>query len=146
MLTEKDYCDYDICVALKELGYNQYTSLRSYAGKGGVRLWGFDGEPDYKEGELIALSDMYDIPRDGNEVAAPSLYEAQKWLREKGIFVYIDVPWKTDDGLGWSYFCCNKPMTEEDKEVCFASGGFYDSYEEALIEGIKASVKILKEK
>ena len=37
-------------------------------------------------------------------------------------------------------------LTEEDKEVCFASGGFYDSYEEALIEGIKASVKILKEK
>ena len=75
------------------------------------------------------------------------LYEAQKWLREeKGIFVYIDVPWKTDDGLGWSYFCCNKPMTEEDKEVCFASGGFYDSYEEALSEGIKEAVKILKEK
>lgn len=75
------------------------------------------------------------------------LYEAQKWLREeKGIFVYIDVPWKTDGGLGWSHFCCNKPMTEEDKEVCFASGGFYDSYEEALSEGIKQSVKILKEK
>ena len=36
MLTEKDYCDYDTCVALKELGYNQYTSLMSYAGKGGV--------------------------------------------------------------------------------------------------------------
>ena len=75
------------------------------------------------------------------------LYEAQKWLREeKGIFVYIDVPWKTDGGLGWSYFCCNKPMTEEDKEVCFASGGFYDSYEEALAEGLRKAVKILKEK
>jgi hypothetical protein len=75
-----------------------------------------------------------------------TLYEAQKWLREeKGIFVYIDVPWKTDGGLGWSHFCCNKPMTEEDKEVCFASGGFYDSYEEALSEGIKQSIKILKE-
>ena len=75
------------------------------------------------------------------------LYNAQKWLREeKRIFVYIDVPWKTDDGLGWSYFCCNKPMTEEDKEVCFASGGFYDSYEEALLEGIKQAIYILKEK
>jgi hypothetical protein len=75
------------------------------------------------------------------------LWYAQKFLREeKGIFVYIDVPWKTDDGLGWSYFCCNKPMTEEDKEVCFASGGFYDSYEEALSKGINEAVKILKEK
>ena len=50
MLTKKDYCDYETCVALKGLGYNQYTSLRSYAGKGGVRLWDFDGEPNYKEG------------------------------------------------------------------------------------------------
>ena len=146
MLTEKDYCDYETCVALKELGYNQYTSLRSYAGKGGVRLWDFDGEPNYKEGELIALSDMYDIPRDGNEVAAPSLYETQKWLRdEKRIYVMLETPWKTDDGLGWSYICCNKPLTEEDQEVCFASGGFFDSYEEALLEGIKETVKLLKE-
>ena len=26
MLTEKDYCDYDSCVALKELGYKVPTS------------------------------------------------------------------------------------------------------------------------
>ena len=104
MLENKDYCDYETCVALEELGCPINSLMRLH------------------------------------------LYDAQKWLREeKGIFVYIDVPWKTDGGLGWSYFCCNKPMTEEDKEVCFASGGFYDSYEEALIEGIKASVKILKD-
>ena len=74
------------------------------------------------------------------------LYEAQKWLREeKGIFVMIEAPWGTDDGLGWSYICCNKPLTEEDQEVCFASGGFFDSYEEALSEGIKETVRLLKE-
>ena len=28
MLTEKDYCDYETCVALKELGYNDSTDLR----------------------------------------------------------------------------------------------------------------------
>lgn len=117
MLTEKDYCHYDTCVALKELG----CSLSSF------EKW------ENKEGKLELVPHY-------------PLYAAQKWLREeKGIFVYIDVPWKTDDGLGWSYFCCNKPMTEEDKEVCFASGGFYDSYEEALSEGIKEAVKILKE-
>ena len=27
MLTEKDYCDYDTCVALKELGYNDVTQF-----------------------------------------------------------------------------------------------------------------------
>ena len=100
--------------------------------------------------ELIRLgypAHMYDNTEVDKILGAILLYEAQKFLREeKGIVVYIDVPWKTDDGLGWSYFCCNKPMTEEDEEVCFASGGFYDSYEEALAEGIKLAVKILKEK
>ena len=122
MLTNKDYCDYDTCVALENLGYIGRRRTLS-TGKN-------------KRGEICGKI-HYEI----------LLYEAQKWLREeKGIFVYIDVPWKTDDGLGWSYFCCNKRMTEEDKEVCFASGGFYDSYEEALLEGIKSAVKILKEK
>ena len=113
MLNEKDYCDYDTCVALEELGYPRYH---------------YDNG-----GELDKILRMV------------TLYNAQKWLREeKEIFVYIDVPWKTDDGLGWSYFCCNKPMTEGDKEVCFASGGFYNSYEEALSKGIKNAVQHLK--
>ena len=137
-MSNKDYCDYDTCVALKGLGYNQYTSLRSYAGKGGVRLWDFDGEPNYKEGELIALSDMYDIPRDGNEVAAPSLYEAQKWLREeKQIEVIV-----LSRGMIGKPYCYQ--IYEEDSIT--ADDRNYDIYEEALLEGIKEAIKILKEK
>ena len=102
-------------------------------------------EKDYCDYKLVLeLKELgYDyIRREG----LIHLYDAQKWLREeKGIFVFVDAPWKTNDGLGWSYFCCNRPMTEENKDVCFASGGFYDSYEEALLEGVKASVEILKE-
>ena len=157
MLTEKDYCDYDTCVALKELGYNQYTSLRSYAGKGGVRLWDFDGEPNYKEGELIALSDMYDIPRDGNEVAAPLLYEAQKWLREekevyvtviseynefgpiKGVKYRLEVAHWKDDEFGYE-------TIEWLDEECSHTIITFDSYEEALSEGVREAVKILKER
>ena len=149
MLTEKDYCDYDTCVALKELGYNQYTSLRSYAGKGGVRLWDFDGEPNYKEGELIALSDMYDIPRDGNEVAAPSLYETQKWLREEKKIIIeatFDLMYKGQPRFSWrvlynltqhkgAYYTFDSINSKED----------YDSYEEALTKGLCQAVKILKE-
>ena len=137
MLTEKDYCDYETCVALKELGYNQYTSLRSYAGKGGVRLWDFDGEPNYKEGELIALSDMYGIPSDGNEVAAPSLYEAQKWLREEnGIIVY---PQYLTNGQTW--MC----LVYEEKKMLMRSIG-RGSYNEVLNAGIKEAIEILKER
>ena len=135
MLTEKDYCDYETCVALKEMGYKGMS--RYYYTHRDHKLH-YD---TYNKFYTVRTADAMGY------VLAIHLYEAQKFLREeKGIFVYIDVPWKTDGGLGWSHFCCNKPMAEEDKEVCFASGGFYDSYEEALSEGIKQSVKILKEK
>ena len=33
MLTEKDYCDYETCVALKKLGYNEKT-LAYYTSEG----------------------------------------------------------------------------------------------------------------
>ena len=140
MLTEKDYCDYETCVALKELGFDQYATLRTYAGKGGVWLGELPNpEPDYKEGDLIALRHAYGIPRDGIEIAAPSLYEAQKWLREeKNIYVHICRPHMTNGSYVWS------------NEVVFcgcgvSSRGFFLSYEEALSEGIKEAVKILKE-
>ena len=143
MLTEKDYCDYDTCVALKEIGYNEKSN------------WWFSKffNEDSGQMELVHINDNpahlnYDswgiVPKDF--VIRPSLYEAQKWLREeKGIYVMIEAPWKNDDGLGWSHICCNKPLTIEDQEVCFATGGFFDSYEEALLEGIKEAVKILRE-
>ena len=119
MLNNKDYCDYDTSRELKELGF--------IAGLG----------DEY--GHCLYDDSWH------NQVDRPLLYEAQKWLREKGFFIMIEAPWKTDDGLGWSYLCCNKPLTEEDQEVCIASGGFYDSYEEALLEGIKEAIKLLKE-
>ena len=146
MLTEKDYCDYETCVALKELGYNRGAYAYYFPNHKEDLIFNTHQMRGCSINEMLKGYNTY--PKDvmGHElIDAPTMWEAQKFLREeKGIFVYIDVPWKTDGGLGWSHFCCNKPMTEGDEEVCFASGGFYDSYEEALIEGIKASVKIFE--
>ena len=146
MLTEKDYCDYETCVALTELGFNQYNSIRYYAGVGGVKLWDFDGEPNYKEGELIALNDLYDVPRDGNEVAAPSLYEAQKWLREeKDIDVLIKLECKDVYSSLKHYSVYLSYIGSFIRRFQYLLDEF-NSYEEALFEGIKIAVKILKEK
>ena len=106
MLTEKDYCDYETCVALREVGC-----------------------PMIKEGYL-----------------GLSLYSAQKWLREeKGIVV--DVSFSPMEYFATIYI--NVRQTYSDKKYEFdrrvyAEGG--DSYEEALLEGIKEAIKILKEK
>lgn len=59
MLTNKDYCDYDTCIALKELGYN-YVSDYYYE----------------SIGQMIVNRPTI------------TLWNAQKWLRkEKGVIV-----------------------------------------------------------
>ena len=124
MLTDKDYCDYDTCVALKELGY-PLTSK----------------EVRYEDKAVF--------------VPGVLLYSAQKWLREekevyvtvipeyndyrpvKGVKYRLEVAHWKDDEFGYE-------TIEWLDEECLPIITF-DSYEEALSEGIKEAVKILKE-
>jgi hypothetical protein len=65
-----------------------------------------------------------------------TLYEAQKWLREeKGIIVGI-INNFTIQAFDWY-------VSTWEEDLC--RGNKYVSYEEALAEGIKAAVKILKD-
>ena len=112
MLTNKDYCDYDTCVPLIELGYNDSTDLR--------------------------YNDSHSLGDFLFGIKAPTLYEAQKWLREeKNIIVCPE-----KNSFGW-YYAIHYNVGEVHQlkysEEC-------DSYEDALLEGIKEAVKILKEK
>ena len=106
MLTEKDYCDYDTCVALKELGF--------------PFEW-FEDETWHENNTNILL------------------YEAQKWLREKKN-ILIEIPTSfMDDGV-WKFNFRIQTPEFYDRAI-----GDWDSYEEALLEGIKEAIKILKE-
>ena len=104
MLTEKDYCDYETCVALWNMGL---------------------------------IPHHYDNTDTDKVMAIISLYEAQKWLREeKDIIVYPE-----KNSFGWYYaihYNVGKVHQLKYSEE-------YDTYEEALSEGIKEAVKILKE-
>ena len=118
MLTEKDYCDYETCVALEELGF----PIRRIKVKG-------------EEKNVPIL-----------------LYEAQKWLREeKGMLVdsmvfadnSIDADGKVVDR--WIYYSCAILNTSTAEFIrSYDQSDEYDTYEEALSEGIKEAVKILK--
>ena len=106
MLNEKDYCDYDTCVALEELGYPRYC---------------YDNG-----GELDKILSMV------------TLYEAQKWLREeKNISVFPE-----RNSFGWY---CGLHWFENSVERNSYPFDEVSSYEEALLEGIKEAIKILKE-
>ena len=107
MLTEK-YCDYETCVALRELGYNAPQRLI----------------PDY--------FGVFEEPQYDEKI---HLYDAQKWLREKKGVVVLVHHLMTEEG-DWEWEISYR----------YRSKGMYHSYEEALSEGIKEAVKILKEK
>ena len=120
MLTEKDYCDYETSRELKELGF--------VAGLGEDNC----GHCLYDE----AWHDQVD---------RPLLYEAQKWLREEwGVHITIHYVYHLNEHIfGTTLRFMGKTLRD--------SGALYDtakysSYEEALLEGIKEAVKILKEK
>ena len=101
MLENKDFCDYDTCVALKELGYPEH--------------------------EIIT----YDFNL--------LLYEAQKWLREeRGINIFVMQI--IIEGSGMRRYASYIQLGDK-IWLC----RYYSLYEEALLEGIKETVKILKE-
>ena len=76
-----------------------------------------------------------------------TLYEAQKWLREeKEFYVFVGREWENT-----YYYWISKKFGDKTEGIThsfyYPNGeGQFSSYEEALSEGIKEAVKILKEK
>lgn len=129
MLTEKDYCDYETCVALKELGY--VGSSRYYYTQRDHKFH-YDA---YNKFYTVRTADAMGY------VLAIHLYEAQKWLREeKKIEVNASFD-KEDDG--WIVFI----QRLDYPDLCGTDilSTVYNTYESALVEGIREAVKILKE-
>ena len=127
MLTQKDYCDYDTCVALKELGYDELCE----------GYYHITDDEDYNQLSFEWCCGC-DFQNSLNRwrVGAPTLYEAQKWLREeKSILILPDY-----NIFGW--FCgIHYPINSAKKYIAKE----VNSYEEVLLEGIKEAVKLLKE-
>ena len=116
MLTEKDYCDYETCVALKELGYNYPLEL------------------------ITDYFGVLDVPFHDKKI---HLYDAQKWLREeKGIHITINYIRLEEDIFMYTLRHIGKKLRENGG---LYNNEQYSSYEEALSEGIKEAVKILME-
>lgn len=119
MLTEKDYCDKDTCVTLKELGLNNVTEARL-----SISAKVFDLKPE----PYIELSPKI------------LLYEAQKWLREEK---YIEANASFDKMEdGWIAFIQRLDYPDLCGTDVFSI--VYNTYESALSKSIKEAVKILK--
>lgn len=126
MLTEKDYCDKDLSLALKEAGY---------IGQGRC-YYDLDKEPN----KLRHFGIQVLTTRSAealNFVLAVHLYDAQKWLREEK---HIEVVVLSKGMVGAPYYfqVYTEDYVVDDDEK-------YSSYEEVLSEGVKCAVKLLKE-
>ena len=129
MLTEKDYCDYETCVALKELGY--IGSSRYYYTQRDHKFH-YDA---YNKFYTVRTADAMGY------VLAVHLYDAQKWLREEKDVIIVVCP--------YTYDIINKTHTWT-CEIWFGDNLEYGihnfkSYEEALSIGIMEVVEILKD-
>ena len=128
MLTDKDYCNYETCVALAELGIT-YCGLHFYVvGDKDILCSNILQPMTTRTAEVL------------NYVLAIPLYVAQKFLREEhDAHVHICRPHPNKGSYVWS-----NTVFLHGCEV--SSRGFFLSYEEALSEGIKEAIKILKDK
>lgn len=156
MLTKKDYCDYETCVALKELGYRKPT-LAFYPQENFtvdcIDDCGDLYECEFERGTLVYYSSLNNKHIKVIKVDAPLLYEAQKFLREEKK-IHIEV-YATAGGYIWELCKAYETTTFSGGTTIYTpndvdnprlnDAGRYDSYEEALWEGVRASIKLLKE-
>lgn len=131
MLTEKDYCDYETCVALKELGYKGISRFFYATKESPLRRYSYDQILTTRIADAVG------------HTLAISLYSAQKFLREEkkiGVFV-------SGFKNGYTFWVNNLLNGDTLYQGFFdnQTGEKYKSYEEALLEGIKEAVKLLKE-
>lgn len=137
MLTEKDYCDYETCVALMEVRCRVQTE------------W-YIHQPSYERGSCcLCYGISEDVLDESDYIPRYSLYEAQKWLREeKDIHVLpeLGLIHRNKNGITHYYRVLVKNMNNGIIITLDNDRDDFESYEEALCEGIKEAVTILKEK
>ena len=135
-----DYCSYELSKALKAAGFDEPCNY-GYSVKMRLEPEVFFGEPKMVHSKVPK---NYNDNRKGIEkglsfCSAPLLYHAQKWLRDKKDWHIIVRPciWEslTYEFMLWHRF---RGYENADK------GFYFSSYEQALSEGIKSAIELIK--
>lgn len=145
-MNKEDYCSYELAKALKACGFDEPCLTFYDADKELGRAL----DPD----NFNHLGETYQGEWFTDTISAPSLYAAQKWLREvKGIIVIVDPDWDSEDYCssdyltGEWYFCvwkdgdrvrCNFDPNAEVERIWM-----FEKYEQALSAGIAAALQLL---
>lgn len=132
-MNKEDFVPLEVAKLLKEKGFDEFCSACYYKEElCPIKSW---NQADMLEGKFFA---------------APKLYEAVKWLRNKHK-LHIDVgmcgDYSTDaDGnkVGeWDFWTFDMYYTTNFKNHIYDCFGEYDTYEEALNAGIYEALKMI---
>lgn len=135
-MNTEDFVTYEQALALKKLGFRE-DSFYHYD------LIDKQLKPNkcYSDGICLLGDFLGNHEYSANEVSAPTLAQAQKWLRkEKKYSVEAFFERIKDSKEQWSYFRSNTLDSSQDDQ----SIGYFNSYEEALSAGITECIKILE--
>ena len=124
-----DYVSFEVAKLLKEKGYKQSfdESHYEYGDDGNSYWYSCIGAYDIVDN----VTNRYERPR--ITYPCPTLWETQKWLRrERNIHIVI---YHSSD---WNHTICNISENE-----WLSEGYDFDTYEEALNEGIKEALNLL---
>lgn len=121
---KEDYCSYEVAKLLKEKGFD-------------IPVW-TRYENDDESNEVIFGSEYNWNNSPMGQISAPTHQMAMKWLREKGVQMSIDTIISSSDGDIYFNIDTYSEDSGWDHPV-----NFYDSYEEAIEDAIKYSLKNL---
>ena len=135
---KEDLCTYEQAIKLKDMGFDEPC----------YNFWSL--EPD---GKPLVITSTLCIVRSsdlkGRDVTAPFLWQAQKWLREKGIHISVNPYCKVynpnicdAEDCAWSFELHSVPFGRWLEK----SKGEFDAYELALSAGIDAALELLTDK
>ena len=119
-----EICKFEIAKKLKEKGFPQHITEDAY-------IIDNYGEDEYQIGDRLPIPL---IPDYMDDIAAPTISQVLKWLREKKqLFVNIDCNICDKFGLFFTIY----KKGEETWEACGFDDNYYNKPEEATLAGIE---------
>lgn len=138
-MNTEDFVSYELAVKLKDAGFDEQCQLyytHEDAPDGAVWL---TGDPRFPQDYNAPQND--DCPFAMPICSVPTLWQAQKWLREKKELcatVYAQ-PYN-----GLPYYTGYILFDGDEKEVLDQDGHWFDDYEKCLSETISAALELIK--
>ena len=137
----EDFVTYEQAVQLKELGFDWGCYHYYYKDDKKLCTYSSIGYGD----DCRNWNDEYNSAIGDSECSAPTLAQAQKWLREKEIEVGVFAKYDGEIRTGKWMWLMRKFDTHL-FDTIFSEDVSYDTYEEALSIGINQALELLKEK